>query len=611
MKRLILLAISTIFLSLLQSSLFACTSVFTYNRACTGDTVWFHPNDPSAVYCWTFGDSLSVSNVSFDQQPYHVYTTPGTYYVSLFTNIGAEWDYYTAAVVVGTDCFDADFTADCNGSLSVQFSDFSVGEHLSYLWYFGDPASGVSDTSGLKNPAHTYSSAGAYTVSLIIHDGINADTTFKTIMVSDVCLGAIFGQQLVLPCWGDTFAPWVTYYGSVTSYFWDFGDPASGIYDTSSLAHAGHIYWSPGIYTITLIVSDGANSDTTRLNVEVVDCRLWPGDVNKDGEVNMDDLFGIGIYYGNTGLQRPSATTAFTPQESADWSGFQNYMYLQDFLNAKHADCNGDGVINSNDFNVVMANYGQHSNHNNNRSAMLNVQTTNAELGFLNDSIDAVSGSTLMVGLNLGIDDAAHSVYGYSCRIHYDNTVFSWASADFFTSWLGYGNPNIYNTFYDNSSEGWIDVAGILNTHTTLSGKGEVAILYLHPAWGGTSVSDLSVDGTAKVISNGMSAAQHNQMVVIPVELRNLKVKMFGGINEYNLPPCRIYPNPTEDLINLSFDREAPEQIDIFNAMGILIRTIKPENSNISIPVSQWLPGLYYGRAVSGNEVWHFSFVRR
>lgn len=611
MKRYFLFIIIGLLLVFRQYSLQACSSYFTFERACAGDTVWFHPNDPSAVYCWTFGDSLAVSNVSFDQNPWHVYTVPGTYYVTLFTNIGAEWDYYTATVVIGTDCFEADFSTDCNGPLSLQFSDHSVGRHLSYLWYFGDPASGFSDTSTLQNPVHTYASGGVYNASLIINDGINTDTIVKSITVNDVCLGAIFGQQLNLPCWGDTFAPLVSYNGAITSYYWNFGDPSSGIYDTSSLAHPGHIYWSPGMYTLTLIVSDGANSDTTRLNVEVVDCRLWPGDVNKDGEVNMDDLFGIGIYYGNTGLQRPSATTAFTPQESADWSGFQNYMYLQDFLNAKHADCDGDGVINSNDYNVVMANYGQHSNYNNNHSAMLEVQSTDTELGFLNDTVDAISGSTLMVGLNLGIDDSASSVYGYSCRIHYDNTVFAWASADFFTSWLGYGSPDIYNTFYDNSAEGWIDVAGVLNTHSTLSGKGEVAILYLHPAWGGASISDLSIDGTAKVISNGMSAVQHNQMVVIPVELRNLKVKLYGGINDYDLQACRVYPNPVEDLLNLTFDHEVPSQINIFNALGVLIQTIEPTGNVVNIPVSGWSPGLYYGNAVNGNEVWHFSFVRR
>jgi len=50
--------------------------------------------------------------------------------------------------------------------LTVNFTDLSSGPPTAWSWDFGDPASGVLNTSTLQNPSHTYSSAGTYTVAL-------------------------------------------------------------------------------------------------------------------------------------------------------------------------------------------------------------------------------------------------------------------------------------------------------------------------------------------------------------------------------------------------------------------------------------------------------------
>lgn len=52
--------------------------------------------------------------------------------------------------------------------------------------------------------------------------------------------------------------------GAITSYNWDFGDG-----NTSTLESPEHIYWIPGIYTVTLTVSDGTNSESFSKKVVV------------------------------------------------------------------------------------------------------------------------------------------------------------------------------------------------------------------------------------------------------------------------------------------------------------------------------------------------------
>ncbi|HBL24125.1 MAG TPA: hypothetical protein DDZ40_08415, partial [Deltaproteobacteria bacterium] len=68
----------------------------------------------------------------------------------------------------------ADFIADVvegDAPLKVAFSDRSQGSVDSWLWDFGDGA-----TSTSKNPAHTYSTSGYYTVSLTVTNSAGSDT---------------------------------------------------------------------------------------------------------------------------------------------------------------------------------------------------------------------------------------------------------------------------------------------------------------------------------------------------------------------------------------------------------------------------------------------------
>lgn len=66
--------------------------------------------------------------------------------------------------------FEANNTTVTFGD-TVQFSDLSTGNPISWFWDFGD---GSTDTT--QNPDHVYQTAGLYTVTLIISDGIESDT---------------------------------------------------------------------------------------------------------------------------------------------------------------------------------------------------------------------------------------------------------------------------------------------------------------------------------------------------------------------------------------------------------------------------------------------------
>lgn len=114
-------------------------------------------------YLWDFGDG----NQSSDASPVHVYTTFGSYTVSLTATGpgGVDTETKSAYITVNAQPPSADFTLTPDegfAPLAVQFTDLSGGGPTTgWLWNFGD-----GQTSTLQHPTHTYSARGNYTVSL-------------------------------------------------------------------------------------------------------------------------------------------------------------------------------------------------------------------------------------------------------------------------------------------------------------------------------------------------------------------------------------------------------------------------------------------------------------
>ena len=145
--------------------------------------------------------------------------------------------------------------------LNVAFIDKSTETPVAWKWSFGD---GTYSTA--KNPKHTYSQPGNYTVTLASMNEAGTGTKTKPnyIKVTQTV------QKPVVNFWGSRTsgtAPLTIGFtdnstNSPSSWKWDFGDGTSSI-----LQNPKHTYSAAGNYTITLSASNKAGSGTkTRLN---------------------------------------------------------------------------------------------------------------------------------------------------------------------------------------------------------------------------------------------------------------------------------------------------------------------------------------------------------
>ncbi|WP_276485193.1 PKD domain-containing protein [Paraflavitalea pollutisoli] len=197
---------------------------------------------------------LGNGTISFLQYPAATYFNPGSYTVKLVVSNGTQADsvvkvqhiiVYASPVVQ----FSASDTTGCF-PLNVQFTDLSTagdGVIESRTWDFGD-----GTVSGEANPAHSYKTAGQYTVSLSIRNSHGCTQTFTRTQYIQLTNGVQSDFSFAVPnsCKPPTvvrFTNKSTGTGTLR-YTWDFGDGQQ-----STQANPVHTYATAGTYSVKLV----------------------------------------------------------------------------------------------------------------------------------------------------------------------------------------------------------------------------------------------------------------------------------------------------------------------------------------------------------------------
>ena len=219
-----------------------------------------------ATYLWKFSDGKTdtAKNPIHDFKPAEYIDT--FYYVTLIVTspFGCK-DTITKLVPVPV-LVHANLkispTSGC-APLTVNFTDSSKNA-MSLIWYFGD-----GFASSLRNPVHTYTVPGKYTV-MQVAIGFNGCTdTIKYIDVVnaiEVPKASFIANPLSqsLPASKVTFTNTSTFKVAVT-YHWSFGDGA-----ISTNKDDVHGYTDTGTYKIILVVSNGSCSDTAIQTIKIL-----------------------------------------------------------------------------------------------------------------------------------------------------------------------------------------------------------------------------------------------------------------------------------------------------------------------------------------------------
>jgi len=237
-----------------------------YGSMCASDDVYFQDFSIAnhgiiEYWIWDFNDGTAPQMIQFPQNPNitHHFDQPGTFAVTLTVfSTDSCMHSYTRDVTILEEP-EADFQANASCAANpVEFNDISspggAGALTNWYWDFGDPGSGLSNTSSSQNPEHTYAYGDStYYVLLIVENTSNCyDTIVKPLFVYtsppvDFAYTANCEDTLT------QFYPdsAVVNIASIASWEWDFGDGF-----TAYVPNPTHMYQSAGTYTVTLSIAD-------------------------------------------------------------------------------------------------------------------------------------------------------------------------------------------------------------------------------------------------------------------------------------------------------------------------------------------------------------------
>ncbi|MCF8331083.1 MAG: C10 family peptidase [Bacteroidales bacterium] len=203
---------------------------------------------------WDFGDNNYANNT----QPKHTYSVAANYTVHLTSANSTGSDTTSESIVilpapVPSAEFEADTVSVAAGT-DTKFYDLTTNQPSQWEWDFGD-----GYTSSYQNPTHQYQDTGHYTIKLVVTNSYGADSIIKQnyIYVYQSPPIADFTVSNTSTVDGQSIQFIDQSKGIVDNYYWEFGDGNS-----SSKRYPTHAYSNPGVYTVSLMVTNSAGSDT-------------------------------------------------------------------------------------------------------------------------------------------------------------------------------------------------------------------------------------------------------------------------------------------------------------------------------------------------------------
>lgn len=369
----------------------------------------------------------------------------------------------------------------------------------------------------------------------------------------------------------------------------DPGNPGTATITTSSSPTTTITSFSAAGSYAFIWTSNGC-TDTVAVSVLLssVPDSVWPGDADHNGIADNNDLLPIGVAYGLNGFARADQSIIWTAHYTQDWG-----VQFLNGTNTKHADCNGDGVINADDTLAIIQNFGlTHAKTNSAspwRSGLAGLKTVLSA-----DSL--YQGDTLTVTFILG--DAilpANNIYGLAWTYNFNPLVVdsTFTTISFGNSWLGSTDKiSIGKTL---NSQGHVKAAITRTDHTTRSGNGAIAKVSFKITTDNISGKDLVYYTNTGFISDLTAINEHGTPIPLNAGADTSQVGYTPtSINEIATEKVSLHPNPAQSKVTVAAASMITE-VAIINVAGQEVRHIAGLNSKIAnIDIATLEEGMYF-----------------
>lgn len=332
--------------------------------------------------------------------------------------------------------------------------------------------------------------------------------------------------------------------------------------------------------------------------VDTFTCRgncVYPGDANIDGVVNNWDYLYPATSYGVSGAPRTNQLNLFVPTQANDWT-----TSLANNLNTKYLDCDGNGVINGQDMNVITNNYGSKRTCTTAQPPNLpNVQFYMVDyLGNRIDTADFFNTSAIKRSLTLRCDIPNNDFYGIAFTVELDDSVFTGSTiASLKTPKLNYGTykslVKSYQSSYGLGYYKW-EVVMTPTDGINTGSNGNLMKLYFDVNTSnyayGTQPAHIRFKNV-RIIKNDGTILSNYGMQNQTVHLR----RGFVATDEQRstLQKSSVYPNPASDNLTIDLGDATEANLRLYDIAGKLITQKNITISQSTLDVSPLSAGIY------------------
>ncbi len=326
------------------------------------------------------------------------------------------------------------------------------------------------------------------------------------------------------------------------------------------------------------------------------DC-VWAGDADKDSIVTTFDFLQIGLTLGATGTIRAHPLI---------WQPFESQNWNSSFLNTdlKHTDCNGNGQIDTVDFQEPVINFGKSYKV----IPPVDVYNNGPELSiYLESNIDTlfiIGGiQPLRVKLNQEeqIAGLAFTIEGDTSMV---NLIFGFARA----CWA----PNqtdpihIYQFGLLDQEENEFHYSSVkIDGENSLNRNDNILTFIASPKDTSYQLiqTTLRIKNIRAILADGTILDYGSQDFLLNIVNPNGEGIVLENQNLEEVT-IQVFPNPTTDILNIKMENPTPSHITIFNIYGKKVfEKMDVNQSEIQVSTSHFSQGVYFLKIeIEGKE---------
>jgi hypothetical protein len=309
------------------------------------------------------------------------------------------------------------------------------------------------------------------------------------------------------------------------------------------------------------------------------------------------------LYYSETGTPRTQITYDWHAYFSNDWGTTQ-----LNGANKKHADCNGDGVIDNKDTLAIDQNFNKTRRHFTNliqaAPYINNITSASPAMYIVNNKKSFIAGEWVNAEIWLGNDSLpVNDFYGIAFTIDYNGEFVEPGTERIIynKSWIGIPGTNLLSISYIDGLASKAYGAITRTDHANVSGYGKIGEFRFQTK---SSISYPSILYFSISDYKAIDAAGAEQLLNTPLDSINIQQIETGIPGANTMDEITISPNPFKEQTVISIPKTTNQQVTV-KIVDVLGKEVKSFNLNEKqgiLEKGEMNPGMYFLILFSENK---------